>query len=223
MSEDTSAPFPDDTAAFRDELRATWSPSYSGVVHFAFTSSVALAGIAYALTLIHAPTFRDWLTVPVTFLYANAVEYFGHKGPMHHRTPGVGLVFKRHTLEHHRFFTHVRMDFDTQRDVKMVLFPPVLIIFFFGIFALPSGLLLRALFGQNVAGLFVATAMAYFLSYEWLHFSYHLPADTFVGRLGIVKVLREHHLRHHEVAKMTKGNFNITFPVCDAIFGTTLK
>ena len=63
-----------------------------------------------------------------------------------------------------------------RRDFKMVLFPPVMLLFFLGAIATPIALLLLlfAMATPNVAWLYVAVAMSYFLTYEWLHFSYHL-------------------------------------------------
>ena len=212
----------EETSAARAALRSGFSPRYSGQLHFAFTSALGWSTVLLALSWVQAPTALELLTVPLTLLYANAVEYFGHKGPMHHRKPGLSLVFRRHALEHHRFFTEARMAIDSARDVKMVLFPPVLIVFFFGLFAVPAGLLVRALLGTNVAALFVASSMTYFLLYETLHLTYHLGEGTLLGRLSLVKQLRRHHARHHDPSRMAAGNFNITFPICDAIFGTLL-
>jgi sterol desaturase/sphingolipid hydroxylase (fatty acid hydroxylase superfamily) len=62
--------------------------------------------------------------------------------------------------------------------------------------------------------------MFFFLSYEWLHLSYHLPKESFIGRLGIVALLREHHRRHHDPRLMKRWNFNVTVPVFDWIRGT---
>jgi hypothetical protein len=202
------------TAEFREKYRIEQvGPRYSGPLHLAFTSTLSLAVIALALSLVRAPGWA-LLTVPATFLYANLIEYLGHKGPMHHPSRLLRLVHRRHTLEHHAFFTRAEMQVDSPRDFKMVLFPPLLIAFFFGVFALPAGLLLRALAGPNVALLFVATAMAYFLCYEWLHLAYHL------GHGG---PLRRHHAAHHDPALMARRNFNITFPVCDLLFGTAQR
>jgi hypothetical protein len=218
------AAIPDDVAAFRAKLRADYFPRrYSGNAHFAFTSIVSISIIAYSIWTLHAPRLVDLLTVPLTFLFANFVEYRAHKGVMHHKTPGFGLVFQRHTPSHHGFYTHDAMASESTRDYYMVLFPPILLVFFFGLFALPVGALLSWLANGNIARLFVATAVGYYLSYEWLHFSYHLPPDSFVGRLRLVRVLRAHHAAHHDRALMQKHNFNITFPICDAIFGTTWR
>ena len=35
--------------------------------------------------------------------------------------------------------------------------------------------------------------------------------------------LRKHHTHHHDLALMGKWNFNITFPICDAVMGTSYK
>jgi hypothetical protein len=189
---------------------------YSGVLHFAFTNCVGLGIIIAAATQLQRPRW-SLLAVPLTFLYANLIEYLGHKGPMHRPVRLLGLVYRRHTLLHHAFFTHGAMEVESARDFKMVLFPPVLILFFFGLFAVPMALVLRALLGANVAALFVITAMAYFLLYEWLHLAYHLG-----DRFPLVRGLRRHHAAHNDPRAMSSHNFNITFPICDAIFGTRL-
>ncbi|MFN2548059.1 MAG: sterol desaturase family protein [Myxococcales bacterium] len=200
-----------EVAEFRAQTRAEiLGPRYSGVLHFGFVNALAFSVIAYAAMKVQHPGW-SLLTVPITFLYANLVEWLAHRGPMHNRRRFLGLVFKRHTLMHHHFFTHDSMQLESTRDFKMVLFPPVLLLFFFGLFALPIGFLLRAVAGMNVAAFFVATAMSYYMLYEWLHLAYHL---------GLGGELRLHHQAHHDPANMNRTNFNITFPICDRLFGT---
>ena len=218
------SPVPESVTRFRDELRPrAIGPRYQGWAHLAFTSFASLGVIAFAASRVHAPSWRELLTVPAAFLIANAAEYFGHKGPMHRKTSGLGLVFRRHTMEHHHFFTHQAMAFESTRDFKMVLFPPVLLLFFLGGIATPIGTLAFFLLTPNCGWLFVATGMAYFLSYEWLHFSYHLPDEHWLARTRVLARLRKHHTHHHDVALMGKWNFNITFPICDAVMGTSFK
>jgi hypothetical protein len=215
-----SAPV-ESVADFRTRYRATEiGPRYSGWAHFAFTTLVSLAIIVAALAGVRAPTAAELATVPLAFLFSNLGEYLGHKGPMHHRRPGFGFVFKRHTLQHHQFFTDEAMSYESARDFKMVLFPWYMVLFFFGLMALPVGLLAWLVTNANVGRLFVATTVGYFLTYEWLHFAYHLPPDTRIGKLALVGVLRRHHQAHHTPARMTTHNFNVTFPICDALFGT---
>jgi hypothetical protein len=208
-------------AEFRAQARAKGiGPRYSGLLHFGFTNALALAAIALAASRLQHPRW-SLLTVPITFLYANLVEYFAHKHPMHHRKRLLGLVFERHALLHHSFFTQEAMELESSRDFKMVLFPPVLLVFFLGLFALPAWLVLVVLAGPDVAGLFVITALGYYLLYEWLHLAYHLGERSALGRLPPVRALRRHHAAHHDPAAMTRRNFNITFPICDQLFGTS--
>ena len=214
---------PASVRAFRGELRERWSPRYSGWLHFGFVSVLSLAAIGFALSRLHGVRALELLTVPITFLWANLGEYFGHRGPMHHRRRGLGAIFQRHTVEHHHFFTHDAMACDSARDHKIMLFPPILIVFFLGVLATPIGLALAALLGRNVGYLYLATAMGYFISYEWLHWSYHLPPESWISRLPVVRVLRRHHQAHHDLGLMQRWNFNITFPICDALFGTLYR
>jgi hypothetical protein len=215
----------DGVATFRAAYRAEHiGPSYSGFAHFAFTSVGSLTVIAIALAKVRSPTLVELLTVPVTFLFANFVEYRGHRGPMHHKARApLSLLFERHTQQHHRYFTHEAMAYEASRDFKMVLFPPVMLLFFLGVVAAPVAAILFLFATRNVALLYVATAMGYFLTYEWLHLCHHTPPDGVLGSIALLRKLRAHHQAHHDPLRMTAGNFNITFPICDWLFGTNLR
>lgn len=209
------------TAKFRAEYRAKYIGRwYSGWLHFAFTTAGSLAVVLFAATRVRQPSWKELLVLPAGFLLANAAEYFGHQGPMHRLQRYLGLIFRRHSVEHHHFFTDDEMSYESSRDFKMVLFPPVMLLFFLGGIATPIAVLFFLLVSPNAGWLFVAVGVGYYLTYEWLHFAYHLPEDTFVGRLEPVRVLRQHHRIHHDLALMTRCNFNITFPICDLLFGT---
>lgn len=215
---------PTPVAEFRAHYRETEiGPTYSGWGHLLLTSAVSLGAIGYAAAQVRAPSALEWLTVPLTFLFANLVEYLGHRGAMHRPRPGLGILYRRHTKQHHHFYTNEAMTALSPSDWKMVLFPPPVIAFFLGGIAAPAGALLFLLASPNVAWLFVATAVAYFLSYEWLHLCYHLPADSPFGRLPGMALLRRHHTLHHDLALMGRWNFNITFPISDALFSTIWK
>jgi hypothetical protein len=206
---------------FRREYRERHiSPRYSGILHLAFTSLGSLAVVALALQQVRGLRAVELLTVPLIFLFANYVEYRGHKGPMHRSTRGLALLFERHTEQHHRFFTDEAMSYEGRRDYKMVLFPPVMLLFFLGAIAAPVGGALFLVASRNVAWLYVATAMGYFLTYEWLHFCHHLPEHAWIARRRLLRKLRSHHQRHHDPSAMTACNFNITFPICDTLFAT---
>ena len=206
---------------YREQYRAQFiGPGYRGWAHFAFTACGSTALIALCLHQLHQVQPLEWLTVPLTFLYTNFAEYFGHRGPMHHPRRFLGRVFERHTRQHHRFFTESDMAFESSRDFKAVLFPPVLVSFFLLVFGTPTALLLGWLFSANVAWLFALTGTAYFLNYELLHFSYHLPRDSRIARLPGMAWLRRHHTLHHDQGLMVHYHFNITYPIADWVMGT---
>jgi hypothetical protein len=205
---------------FRDRHIA---PGYSGPLHLATTISLTLLTAVASAWMLEDVRPLEWLTIPLTFLYANLSEYLGHRGPMHRRTRFLGRIFERHSIEHHSFFTDQAITYDTSQDYKAVLFPPVLLIFFIISFALPAGSVLYFLISPNVCFLFVLTAVLYFLNYELLHFAYHMDPHTWVGRLPFMNQLRRHHTIHHNRRLMTRYNFNITYPICDYLFGTKYR
>lgn len=85
---------------------------------------------------------------------------------------------------------------------------------------LPLALVLGALLSRNVALLFVATGLLFFLVYEWMHLLYHLPAESWLGRHRVITSLRTLHQRHHDARRMKRWNFNVTLPVFDFLHGT---
>ena len=210
--------------SYREEYRRKHvSPAYRGWLHLAFTVCVCLIAIAWCIAKVEDIRPWEWITIPLTFLYANLVEYVGHRGPMHHPQPGLRIIFERHARQHHRFFRDDAMAFDGPRDFHAVLFPPVLIVFYMAGFALPVGLLIGWLISPNVALLFVATAVAYFLNYELLHFAYHAPGNSWLARLPFMDRLRRLHTLHHRPELMQRYNFNITYPIGDRLFGTLYR
>jgi len=212
------------TQAYRERYRAEQVPDgYSGPRHFALLIGVVVLVIGLGAWNLEAVAGLEWLTVPLTFLYANLAEYLGHRFVMHRRRPGLGLIYERHARQHHRFFTDRDMQFDSSRDFRAVLFPPTLLIFFATVFALPAGGLLAWLFSANVAWLFVMTALGYYGCYEILHFAYHQPEGSAILKLPGVRRMRRLHLSHHDPAVMQHGNFNITWPISDAVFGTWIE
>jgi hypothetical protein len=142
---------------------------------------------------------------------------------MHRPFPGLALVYKRHAGQHHRYFDHRTMPIDGLRDLRAVLFPPLLVLFFFGLFATPVWFALARVASANAAWLFVASGIFYFLNYEVLHLAYHLPQSHPLARNALVRRLRGLHTLHHDPARMARSNFNISYPVCDWLFGTLVS
>lgn len=207
---------------FREQYRAEIPGWYRGYAHLAAIVVMSLVAIGTCLWFVEDIRPLEWLAVPLTFLYANLVEYFGHRGPMHHRVRGLGLIHRRHSLQHHRFFSGNDLYFDDTRDFRAVLFPVLLVVFFLGLAGIPTAIVLALVFSGNVALLSLATAIAYYLNYELLHFAYHARPDTAAARLPLVATLRRLHHRHHQPDGMG-CNFNITYPIADWLFGTLYR
>jgi hypothetical protein len=215
---------PESVARARTRFRENRIPEhYSGYLHLAMIIGFAILVAAVSLAMLDDVEALEWLTIPLTFLYCNLAEYLGHRGPMHNKTRFLTGIFQRHTVEHHSFFTDEAISFDSPRDYRAVLFPPILLVFFFGFFAVPVGAMLYFLVSPNVCFLFVFTAIFYYLNYELFHFSYHLDPQSRLGRLPVIRRLRRNHVLHHDRALMTRYNFNITYPICDRLFGTLYR
>jgi hypothetical protein len=157
---------------------------------------------------------------------SNAVEYFAHRYPLHRPMGPLRYIHRAHAIQHHRFFTGdspAHMTTPDAHDFAVVLFGPASQLGLLGGIGLPFSLLLAHFAGRDAALLFGATSTAYFLLYEWLHLAYHLPASNPLTRLPGMARLQRHHLKHHELRLMSKWNFNITFPLFDALCGTTWR
>jgi hypothetical protein len=212
---------PTRVAEFREAFqRDHISRTYSGTIHLLLTVGASLVVVLYCLLQLKNVRTLEWLTIPATFLYANVTEYVAHRGPMHHRFGGLGIVFKDHTLQHHHYFTSDWMELEGMRDLKAILFPPVNLALFVGGAGLSVAILLGTLISANVGYLFFAVALGYYANYELFHLAYHMPGHSRVGRLPFMETLRLHHTRHHDLQLMSKFCFNITYPICDLIFGT---
>src|SRR5207302_2362970 len=131
----------------------------------------------------------EWLTVPISFFYANLTEYIAHRYPMHRPMRGLKLIFGGHTLDHHHYFTHQSMEIDGMRDLVIILFPPVMLLALFAVFGFPVAYLLGLLVSRNVGYLFLAVTMGYYFNYELFHLAYHLPESSLAGRLPFMKKL----------------------------------
>ena len=156
------------------------------------------------------------------WLISNATEWRLHRDLLHKLKPWVKLAFERHTLEHHQLYFTDDMEIRSGRELRLVLLPPAAILGVF-LLTLPLTALLWLAFGRNVAALFVISAQGYVLSYEWLHMCYHLPRESFVGRLWLVRKLGRHHAVHHAPERMNLWNMNVNFPLWDWVRGTIYR
>jgi hypothetical protein len=215
---------PDRVRAYREDYRSeVIGASYHGWRHLAVLTGICLTAIVAALSLIHELSWIDLLSVPITWLLANLVEYAVHRGPMHHLGFGLGRLYRRHTSQHHRFFSREVMAIDSPRDFHVTLFPTWMSLFFVVLLGGPMALIAWFVFGRDIALLSYAAIVAYYLFYEWTHLCAHMPENSLLGRLPTIRHARNHHGLHHDPAKMRRANFNFAVPLADWLFGTLEK
>ena len=203
----------------RARLQEAIPPRYNPWLHLSGTVSVGIAAVVICVWKIHAPTIWEWLTIPITFLVANAFEWRAHKHTLHRRHWPLQELYDRHTPQHHVVFGYDDMAIRHYKELKLVLIPAVGVASVVVVSALPA-FLLGHYWSPNRGWLMLLTSAVYVVGYELSHMSYHLAPDSFIGRLWLVRVLREHHRRHHHVRLMQSWNFNVTIPLWDFVRGT---
>jgi sterol desaturase/sphingolipid hydroxylase (fatty acid hydroxylase superfamily) len=207
----------------RDRLRARLDAArfYSPWLHLGATLSIGVVVLAAAIPRIHSPAFWEWLAVPAMFLVANAGEWRAHRSLLHRRVKPLQALYDRHTPEHHMVFGYDDMAIREWRELRLVLIPAT------GVAAIVAGTaplawLVGHFVSYNCGWLVLVTSALYVVTYEVSHLSFHLPPESFVGRLWLVRVLREQHRRHHHPRLMQRWNFNVTIPLWDWVRGTSV-
>ncbi|MFT3915466.1 MAG: fatty acid hydroxylase [Anaeromyxobacteraceae bacterium] len=214
------------TGAGRSELRSHLLAGipgwYSPGLHLASPSLVALGVASVALHLLQDVTAWQLAFVPAFLVVGNVVEWHVHRGVLHRRVRFLETLYLRHTPMHHAVFVSEDLAIRDRRELRMVLLPALA---FPGLVALmaPLAIALAALGQRNLGLLWIASAVLYLLAYEWLHLAYHLPPDSWVGRLPGIAFLRRHHQRHHAPHLMARWNFNVTVPLWDLVKGTVWR
>lgn len=206
--------------AFRADYREKISSWYSGPAHVVMIYAIGLAGIFYFVRQIDAPAWYEWLTIPVAFMIANVFEWWIHKYVMHRPIKGFMGIYKRHTLAHHQFFTDIEPTIDSNRDFRIVFFPPYALAAFMIGTSVPAALIHYA-GAPNIAWLLLATNTAIYLNYELFHYCCHVKDDSIVRHIPFVNTIRRHHIAHHNTAIMMERNYNLTYPIADWFFGTS--
>ena len=212
---------PDAVAAFRADYRKEKvRPGYDGRLHLAATTAIGVAAFVFCLSRLDQVTPLAWITVPITYVIGNLLEYLGHQRLMHKLVKPLEFLYRRHAAEHHRYFTQEAMAVQSHRDFMAVIFPVKVSLFYMAGIATPLGVVAGLVFGSNVGWLVGATGVAYYQTYEAFHLMTHLPTDSWLGRRKVVGWMRHHHGIHHDPRRMRHVNFNITVPLWDWILGT---
>lgn len=206
--------------AYRIDRRESVPSWYSGWAHLAVITGVCLLAVALLLLQIHVLVWWHLLVIPFGFVVSNLVEYLAHRYPMHRPMPYVGkYIYKKHAAIHHRYFTDKDMVLEDPRDLFEILTNPRHVVSFLTLSVLPISLVL-GFFSMTAGLLFAATAISYYLFYEWVHLASHLPSDHWIPSLPVMRSLCEHHQVHHNTRLMREYNFNIAFPIFDWVFKT---
>ena len=206
----------------RGEVLERTPPWYNPWVHLAFPSLFGLGFIALALSQLHDVRWYEWVAVPVILALLNVNEWHIHRNILHRRHWPLEVLFWRHTPEHHVIFVRDDMAMRSTNEFRLVLIPAYGIVALF-ITTLPITAALWWFVSPNVAAFWVACSMGYTVSYEWLHLSYHLPAENPIARNRVITWLRHQHAVHHTPELMQRWNFNVTVPFGDWLLGTTYR
>jgi hypothetical protein len=208
--------------AFREEFRATVPAGYSGVRHGIAILAIGIIAIAVCVAFMQSPLrWWDYAMIPPVVLGWNLVEWYVHLKVLHR--PGKGkvarILYNRHTLTHHRFYTHEYATLRDTRDLSIVFFP---------VFALPAIIAIACipalgagfLISRNAGLMIVLSTVTMYLLFELFHLCAHLPENTWVGKIPVVNSMSRHHRAHHDHALMMTTNMNFTLPVADWYFKT---
>ncbi len=207
-------------AWYRQEKIPTF---YQGVVHALFVLAVISVTVILCLGKLERFSLFEGLVFLTVFIAGNFIEYGLHRIPLHRPLPGLRWVYRIHTQEHHQFFQHTDPAFTNSRDLHTVFFPyysVVLLVFgLAGVAFIAPPILLP----QDSKYVFIASGTLYFLMYEVFHFLHHFPRSLTredESSLSPWTWMRRHHCLHHDPTRMSRSNFNVTFPLADWVFRT---
>jgi hypothetical protein len=210
------------TAAFRKRFVEDTPHWYRGEYHLAFMLLVTVGTILFCLSRIENASAWEWLMIIPIALFGNWAEWAAHRYVLHRPVPGLRMVYKRHCTVHHQFFTHHDLGYKGHKEWRALLFPPFAPVAFI-LAAVPPALIAGQLISANAGYIVVLTMAGYYLMYEGLHTLSHLDDERYpwLRHVPLVNTVRRMHYVHHVLGFMQTRNFNLTFPICDALFGTS--
>lgn len=206
---------------FRLSYRSKISKYYNVYLHSTFVILVGVFVIIFFGSKLHNVQWIEGVAFVVGVLFFNVCEYYIHKSFGHRKNPVALLFYKRHTGDHHSFFSDDEMYFDQAQDWRVILFPPWLVVvisvLLLGIWSAAS------ILNQNMASLFSIAVMGSFLCYEIFHVCAHVPSGYWFTELPWIRMVRRLHTIHHRRHLMADRNFNILFPMMDKILKTIVE
>jgi len=206
------------TAAFRTAYRAAIGRGYNGWLHGLWIVALSLGLSAWALTRSGGGS-AVWLSLWAALLVSHFGEWWLHKNALHRRRRGLTMLWHRHTVQHHHYFTAAEMPIFAHRECRIVLFPPYALLLLALIHA-GSAALWSLPFGSAAGYGYFAGGMLHYLAYELFHFAAHLPDWDWLRRVPLINTVRRHHREHHRQEAMAHCNFNLTPPFADWCLGS---
>ena len=204
---------------FRARYRATISPRYDARLHAGFVFGFGVCYLIYQSMQLTAVQSWQWLALPFGLVFFNFLIYFIHRDLGHVKRRCGRLFYKRHTGDHHSFFSDIEYHFERTQDFRVILFPPALIILGCG---LGSLFLFVSPWDGNAPRLFIIACVLGYLLYEFFHACHHLPDHYAITRWPWFKQMREWHRTHHH-AQSTHRNYNLVLPLADYVMRTHQK
>lgn len=206
--------------AYRKQYVESTPSWYRGEMHLGFTLVFTIGVIVYCVGQLNNVSWQEWVYVVIPmFLFGNWAEWAGHRYLLHSPRSILKSAYKRHVATHHQFFSHKTLEYNGQKEWRALLFPPFAPILFV-LAAVPPALIIGWAWSTNAGYIAVIVMAAYFLMYEGLHTLSHLE-HPLLDRIPLINTVRRMHVLHHNPDFMHTHNFNLTFPICDALFGTS--
>ncbi len=179
-------------AAFRDEYKRNIATWYNGWGHLLSIFVPGIAVVWYCASQVENPTIWELLFVIPVLVFYNFNEWWLHRNAMHRPIKGLGgilmPVYHRHTHQHHQYFTSQVMTYDSNREWRIVLFPPYALLVFM-LLTLPAAIVLGYLWSANAGYVLMMLTPIYYLNYETFHLCCHVHDNWFVRNCP----LGEHH------------------------------
>ncbi len=209
---------------FREQYKSNIARWYNGWSHLLSIFVPGFLVIGYCARNINLVSIWELLVIVPLFLMYNFCEWWLHKNTMHRPVKilkGALLpVFHRHTHQHHQYFSSRRMSYDTNKEWRIVLFPPYALVIFM-IATLPAAFLVGSFTSANVGFIVMMLTPIYYLNYEIFHLCCHVKENRFVKYCPLINTIRRHHAAHHSQPIMMEKNMNLTYPIADWAMGTS--
>lgn len=147
---------------------------------------------------------RVLISLVLILLYIPMVEYAAHRWVMHKPHPWRTVFYTKHAIQHHGKHRY---------DVNISIHPITCLVS-----AIPL-LVASLLLGWSLALMTVAACFIYSWLWTSLHKAHHDLGCQWIKRIPFYKLLRLHHLKHHE---QPNRNFGAVFTFSDYLFNTKI-